>query len=172
MSIRFLKILSRQEVQDKDQGAIFSKLYASCCKNISTARGASHNIIVFLYFRDITILNTIEKSVTAGDTLVLYNIEDEIDPFLFPIIDHLNTKSRLHSDEGNYSQQTLILNHLVFEKDHCRKNPVEATVLAKLNGSTRFLPKTLILSPSQVLVLIQRITNQPKDNQIRIQDHR
>ena len=51
-------------------------------------------------FRDASIITSIEKSVTTGKILVLHSIEDEIDPYFFPIIDHINTKSRLHVEEG------------------------------------------------------------------------
>eukprot|EP00795_Rhopilema_esculentum_P016198 gene16198-7569_t len=42
------------------------------------------------------VLDAIERAVTSGDTLLVYNVSGHIDSFFFPIIDHINTKCRQH----------------------------------------------------------------------------
>eukprot|EP00794_Sanderia_malayensis_P011163 gene11163-12336_t len=44
-------------------------------------------------------LAAIEKCITSGDTVVIYNIEDRVDSCLFSIITHINTKCRLRKDK-------------------------------------------------------------------------
>jgi len=48
---------------------------------------------------DGTVLGIVEKAITSGNTLILCNLDNEIDPFFFPIIGHINTKMRSQPEE-------------------------------------------------------------------------